>query len=373
MTAAAALHDASPGQGGPTLLVCDHADGGLAGLPELAEGLGYPCDYAVDAHEDPPECPEPALLLVSAELPGGAAGDAWMRLRQRYPAPPAVAVSRTRSFARAVEFFRAGADDFLALPLDPSEFSSRLRSLLQRRAAKTIPPAGPAESPAARDARFAAPTDGDEAEPVEVTVEWPGPPPQAAPAEAAPSQAAPNPPPPDAAAGDEDVLSSMAGAELAAEPDVPPAAPEAGGDDVLAELDRVEDAWAWLEAAPCGWIVLDADGAARLANPAALRLLGAEDAARAARLLAGDWASLEAELAPGRPAAPSANPAARAARDKAARALTARVRRPDGTRVWLRFECAPWRRRGRFAGVAAVIVNVTAERAGAGRSGRGEK
>jgi len=134
------------------LLVCDAPS---LRLEELLPGLreiGYECAYVQPAGAARAEPPWPDALLVSAELDGGAHGGDFRHLRDLFPGIPLLVVTPVRSFSLALDFFRAGAADLLALPIAAEEMAERIRIVCARLRPEEpieVPVEVPIESPAA--------------------------------------------------------------------------------------------------------------------------------------------------------------------------------------------------------------------------------
>ncbi|MDR1535418.1 MAG: hypothetical protein LBU64_10030 [Planctomycetota bacterium] len=74
----------------------------------------------------------PDAVFFSAEMAGGAGGEGFAELRREAGDVPLLAVARWRSLAQALDFIRAGADDYLPLPLERGEARERLRAVLEK-------------------------------------------------------------------------------------------------------------------------------------------------------------------------------------------------------------------------------------------------
>jgi CheY-like chemotaxis protein len=113
----------------PLILLAEH-DPFAAELEEhLLKDEGYRVEVALDYEAASKALEEhaPALVVLELVLSGGR-GLGFCRLLKERPQPPLVlAVSSLRAGDQALQ---AGADRFLAKPLDPAEFTSAVKGLL---------------------------------------------------------------------------------------------------------------------------------------------------------------------------------------------------------------------------------------------------
>ncbi len=98
-------------------------------LPQLRQ-VARECVYLNDVKQLTGPEARPEALIVSSELPGGPQGEGFLRLRRIFPRQPLLVLARNRSLAVALGFFRAGARDFLAAPVDVEELRERLAAAL---------------------------------------------------------------------------------------------------------------------------------------------------------------------------------------------------------------------------------------------------
>ena len=110
----------------PRLLVCDDPAQTLEEELPLFRDLGWACTYVQSADELSGEEVQPDAVILSGRLPGGPEGRAFARLQRIFPHAPLLVVASVRSLSAAVAFFRAGADDYLSMPLAPEEIRQRL-------------------------------------------------------------------------------------------------------------------------------------------------------------------------------------------------------------------------------------------------------
>ena len=83
-------------------------------------------------------CPEPALVLLSAELSDMAGIDVIKAMRQRCGVPIIVLSARTGE-AEAVEVLDVGADDYIVKPFGTLELLARIRVALRHGFASSFP------------------------------------------------------------------------------------------------------------------------------------------------------------------------------------------------------------------------------------------
>ncbi len=117
----------------PKVWIIDTEHEGLesarAVLADWAEPVYYP--YPTRPGND---ASLPDAILFSAEMKGGADGVHFTELAALAANVPLIAVSRLRSLAQAVAYFRAGAADYLSFPLDENELRERIAAAVERAA-----------------------------------------------------------------------------------------------------------------------------------------------------------------------------------------------------------------------------------------------
>lgn len=96
-------------------------------------GVGFTAGEAFDCLEGR----WPDLVVLNLHLPGGDGQAVFTRLRQT--TIPVVLISGSAQQVDRVAFLNLGADDFVPLPIAPSEVVARVRSVL-RRARRPMPP-----------------------------------------------------------------------------------------------------------------------------------------------------------------------------------------------------------------------------------------
>ena len=120
----------------PILLVED--DDVLAGLlVEILGGLGEVV-WSASAEEAEGRLGSRQwdLIVADVELPGRTGIEVVERVRALHPLCSTLIISGRSSFDYAVGAIRAGADDYLTKPLDPTAFFEKARELLERTRAR---------------------------------------------------------------------------------------------------------------------------------------------------------------------------------------------------------------------------------------------
>jgi DNA-binding response OmpR family regulator len=74
----------------------------------------------------------PELAVVDVVLPDGSGLELARQLKAQAPELPLVLLSASERVSDIVAGFEAGADDYIAKPLHPSEFLARVRAVLRR-------------------------------------------------------------------------------------------------------------------------------------------------------------------------------------------------------------------------------------------------
>lgn len=283
----------------------------------------------------------PDILLVSAEIEGGAEGEFFSALIKKFRDIPVIIAARVRSFAQALSFFRSGAADYLTLPLELMETAERLEAALLKRAK------------------------AGESDPVEVAVEVEetiGEMPRNLSLVVESFRQLP-------CAEDDDIL-----AALPTEDDPtqnPPSMIDTGsapsqheGEPAsVIQIDEEKSRQATqaeiLEQLPCGYMALDLDGNLTVANAIAMETLGYDSLAE----LQDKWDSRRGEFGAcglnGKEIGSAHWPDMQALKSKARRSGCISVERPDNRRIWLRIDCLPVLSEGRVRYVAVTLTNVT--------------
>jgi len=114
----------------PLILIAEHDPFAAEMEEHLLKAEGYDVDVALgyDAAGRAVERHRPALVVLELLISGGLGLDLCRSLKHRSNAPLVLAVSSLESGDRALE---AGADSFLPKPLDPVEFTSAVKDLLE--------------------------------------------------------------------------------------------------------------------------------------------------------------------------------------------------------------------------------------------------
>ncbi len=115
----------------PRLLVCDDPAQTLEEELPLFRDLGWACTYVQSVDDLSGGELQPDAVILSGRLPGGPEGRAFARLQRAFPHAPLLVVASVRSLSTAVAFFRAGADDYLSMPLARDETRQRLTAALE--------------------------------------------------------------------------------------------------------------------------------------------------------------------------------------------------------------------------------------------------
>ncbi len=123
------------------LLLLDDDAALAAAMVRLFTDAGFVVDVVSDGHQaaDRALAGEHDLLLLDLGLAGCDGLDLVDRLRSAGMAVPILIVSARISTSLAA--LDAGADGFIAKPVDPAELLARARALLRRCQAATVPPA----------------------------------------------------------------------------------------------------------------------------------------------------------------------------------------------------------------------------------------
>ncbi len=256
----------------------------------------------------------PDAIFFSAEIAGGAEGEAFAQLREAASGIPLLAVAGLRSLTQALAFFRAGADDYLPLPLDEGEARERLEAVLEKARRRAL-------------------------EAVLLEVEAVDP-------DSAP--AGPDQP---------DILETLAPAAAPAAPE-PEREPDA--DDDPEPVDGLPIPTLW-EELPCGLLVFDSVGNLVFANSLGLELFGHASLAELQEALENRPSSFAAHAANHKPLPDNQWPQVLARKARAARSAVVSIEKPDRRRVWLRIDCLPHLAEGKVNRLAMTLVNLTGE------------
>ncbi len=96
---------------------------------QWGEYIYFRWDERAPDWENPPDA-----VFFSAEIPGGAGGEFFRNLVENAGPVPLIAVTRVRSLAQALAYFRAGAADYVSLPLGEEEARERFEASQERAA-----------------------------------------------------------------------------------------------------------------------------------------------------------------------------------------------------------------------------------------------
>lgn len=276
--------------------------------------------------DDPPD-----VVFFSAEIPGGAGGSQFASLLARAENIPLVAVARLRSLAQAVGYFRAGAIDYLALPLDEDDARERAEAAIDK--AASIAMQGVMVE--------LEPVDGD---PGEISLSI------------APSGGQPAP-------EDDDILAHIASGPVAdtsarTKPGSP--AQESDADDEPVAVDGLPIPSLW-EELPCGLLVFDSNANLAFANKLALELFGSDSLAQLEDALENKREGFKAHSLNQKPFPDNQWPHVVAAKTRTARAALISIEKPDRRRTWLRIDCLPHLHEGKISRLLLTAINLTGE------------
>ncbi len=128
-----------PGSSRGSLLVVDDDEGVRGLLSRLLRVTGHTVEEAGSAEEaaEKLEHSTPDLILLDLQLPGKSGQEFLKEIRAdaRFRLTPVVMITGAATHARKVKAIEAGATDFLAKPFSHVELATRVRSLLQLKAA----------------------------------------------------------------------------------------------------------------------------------------------------------------------------------------------------------------------------------------------
>lgn len=82
---------------------------------------------------------QPDAILFSAEIEDGSSGAIFEQLVESAGITPILIIARLRSLGQALTYFRAGAADYLSLPLDSEEVRERVEAALEKRSPDRMP------------------------------------------------------------------------------------------------------------------------------------------------------------------------------------------------------------------------------------------
>lgn len=314
----------------PLVWIFDSDRSPLAGCVEAFEDWADAVYYAADAGDPDWDSP-PDAVFFSAEVKGGAAGDVFGGLSRNAAGVPLLAVARLRSLAQAVSYWRAGAADYLSLPLEEEDVRERLQAALVR-----------AEQLAMQGMMV-------ELEPVDLD-----------PGEISLRVARTDATDASGEIDDEvdDILAHLSG-------DIGEAARESHGEPAAEEeepeaVDGLPIPNLW-EELPCGLLVFDSNANLVFSNSLGLDLFGYGSLAELQEALETGRSRFAAHGANLRPMADNQWPHVLAARTRTARSAVLSIEKPDRRRIWLRVDCLPHLSDGKISRLSMTLVNLTGE------------
>lgn len=255
----------------------------------------------------------PDAIFFSAEIDGGPNGTAFVALTEFAAGIPLLACAKVRSLAQAVAFFRAGAVDYLSIPLEAEEVAERLSAALAKAAANASPTVM-VELEALDD------------EPVTLTVRE----------------------------SDDRDLSAPKEADSGA------AEPAGDEDDEPVAVDGLPIPTLW-EELPCGLLVFDSAGNLVFSNALGLELFGFASLVELQDALENRRSSFNARGTNKKSLPDNRWPHVDAIKSRAARHAAVSIERPDGRRSWIRMDCLPHLYDGAISRVTMTLVNMTGE------------
>ncbi len=327
----------------PILWIIDSARTPLAASCDAFGAWARYCYYGPD-DAIPNPAARPDAVFFSAEIPGGAEGERFDEIAGAAGGAPLLAVSGLRSLAQAVAYFRAGASDFLSLPLDDDDARERFAAAIEkadRQALSAVMVELEALDGDAGDIRLSLALAGPDDDHEDILADLPPPVPV--------------------------FDNAPAPAELPGD-DPPMAAPEEGeaeepGEGKIDEPEAVDGLpipTLW-EELPCGLVVFDSSGNLVFSNTLALELFGHASMAELQDALENRISSFAAHGANQKPLPDNQWPHALARKARAARSSVVSVERPDKRRVWLRIDCLPHLSEGKITRLSMTLVNLTGE------------
>lgn len=338
----------------------------------------------------------PEIIFFSAEIPGGSAGKTFENLVEKTHAIPIVAISKVRSLAQAVGFFRAGAADYLTLPLDEDdarealeraenwqsprfmvelepidhdtgEISLSLTSVCEQHEEneERIPPTNDAIS--SLDDQI----DGDDGDKDDDIL----------------AHLPPTPPPDenerkdytpyaytgefinDATLHELETQAEILGENAASRMDcrdktiIPhhhDLAPESKDEEEPVAVDGLPIPLLWDEL-PCGLLVFDSEANLVFANQPALELFGRQTMVELEDALENNRSSFNALANTQKPLPDNQWPHVLAAKTRTARSALVSIEKPDKRRLWLKIDCRPHLHGGEMSRLLFTAVNMTGD------------
>lgn len=319
--------------GSPLVWILDSDRKPLADCRELFEGWANIL-YMETPDAIPEEGEPPDALFVSADIPGGPGGEIFSGLCEWAGVTPVIVLAKLRSLTQALAFFRAGAADYLPLPVEEEEIQERLAAAL------------------ARTERLAMPSVMVELEPVDSD-----------PGEVSLSLVAAG-----GATGPEedDILAGIAATPTTADAGADTGAagtPEPQTADAAEEPEAVDGLpipTLW-EELPCGLLVFDSRGNLVFSNRLGIELFGHASLAELQEALENALPAFAAHGANHNPLPDNQWPHILARKARAARSAVVSIEKPDRRRAWLRIDCLPHLADGKINRLSMTLVNLTGE------------
>jgi CheY-like chemotaxis protein len=323
----------------PLVWIYDSERGPLADCPDLFEDwadalyLQYPAPLPEDGET-------PDAILVSAEIPGGAAGEVFVGLCDAAGSLPVLVLAKLRSLTQALAFFRAGAADYLPLPMEEEELQERLAAALARAERLAMQSVmvelEPVDSDTGEISLNIVSADQDDGqEEVDILAGIVVPPPE---------RETRKPP-------DDDGARAVA--------DDAPTEHGADGEEPEA-VDGLPIPTLW-EELPCGLLVFDSRGNLVFSNSLGLELFGHDSLAELQDALENRLSGFAAHGANHKPLPDNQWPHVLARKSRAARSAVVSVERTDRRRAWLRIDCLPHLAEGKITRLSMTLVNLTGE------------
>ncbi|MCD8139001.1 MAG: hypothetical protein LUE17_04345 [Planctomycetaceae bacterium] len=299
----------------------------------------------------------PDAIYASAELAGGPQGEVFADLLAAAGAIPVLVVARLRSLAQAVAYFRAGAADYLSLPLEEEEARDRYVAAMER--AETLAMQGmvvelePVDQEVGEISLSLRPSlpepipDEEDilahlhAEPRESVRAEPSGKPETAET--------------DAAADESAIVETVV--EKATITD---AAVEDPAEDEPVAVDGLPIPTLW-EELPCGLLVFDSSVNLVFSNSLGLEMFGHTSLAELQEVLESHRDSFAAHGSNHRPLPDNQWPHLVAAKTRTARSAVVSIEKPDRRRAWLRVDCLPHVADGALSRLSMTLVNLTGE------------
>lgn len=278
----------------------------------------------------------PDAILFSAEIAGGSAGQPFQNLLAMAEPIPLIAVARLRSLAQAVAFFRAGAVDYLALPLDRDDAKERTEIAIEHAAALALQGVMVELEPV------------DNSDPGEISLNL------------VPSQTQTE--------SDRllDIREQSPDEEVDILAELPPdKSPTPNDADELPEdepvaVDGLLIPSLWDEL-PCGLLVFDSNANLAFANQPGLDLFGLPTIAHLEDALDNNRKSFNAYSANNKPLPDNQWPHILAVKTRTARSALISIEKQDKRRAWLRIDCLPHIHEGVISRVLLTVVNLTGD------------